>query len=81
MAITMTTPHPVTYSQTAPGTHPLLHNFYLATSPTAPIQLDCLPSYSILKINLPGGSNANIVISRLAYLVPLYVEATYILDI
>ncbi|PLB39971.1 uncharacterized protein BDW47DRAFT_4626 [Aspergillus candidus] len=55
--------------------------FYLATSPTTSIQLDCLPSYSVPSTVLPGGSKANIVISSLDRLVSTDVEETFVLDV
>jgi hypothetical protein len=38
--------------------------FYLATSPTTSIQLDCQPSHSIPSTVLPGGSKAYLIVSR-----------------
>ncbi|PLN81505.1 hypothetical protein BDW42DRAFT_168841 [Aspergillus taichungensis] len=55
--------------------------FYLATSPTTSIQLDCLPSYSVPSTVLANGSKANIVISKLDRLVSADVEATFALDV
>ncbi|KAL4778304.1 hypothetical protein BJX76DRAFT_366495 [Aspergillus varians] len=55
--------------------------FYLATSPTISIQLDCLPSHSIPSAILPGGSKANLVISELHYSTPPDIEASFALDL
>ncbi|KAL2823850.1 hypothetical protein BJY01DRAFT_241749 [Aspergillus pseudoustus] len=55
--------------------------FYLATSPTTSIQLDCQPSHSVPSTVLPGGSKAFIIISELDYSLAPDVEGKYVLDI
>jgi hypothetical protein len=40
---------------------------YLRTSQNASVQIDCLPSYSVPSIVMPGGSKAFVIISELSY--------------
>lgn len=41
--------------------------FYLHTGPNTSVRIDCTPSYSVPSTVLPGGSKANIIVSRLSY--------------
>lgn len=55
--------------------------FYLQTSRSSSVQLDCQPSHSIPGTILKGGSKANLIISELPYVVPPETEAAFPLDV
>ncbi|PYH87531.1 hypothetical protein BO71DRAFT_404592 [Aspergillus ellipticus CBS 707.79] len=55
--------------------------FYLSTSPTTSVQLDCVPSYTAPRTMLPGGSKANLVISELNTETSPDIQARFGLDV
>ncbi|KAJ5183655.1 hypothetical protein N7492_001271 [Penicillium capsulatum] len=55
--------------------------FYLQTSPSSSIQLDCQPSHSIPSTMLRGGSMANLILLELPYVVPPEAKAQFLLDV
>lgn len=55
--------------------------FYLATSPTTSVRVDCQPSYTEPSSILQGGSKANLVISQLRYVVSRNAQAQFKLDV
>ncbi|PWY80793.1 hypothetical protein BO94DRAFT_537003 [Aspergillus sclerotioniger CBS 115572] len=55
--------------------------FYLETSPSTSIQLDCQPSHSITSTEIPGGSKAFVIISELDRLLSHDAETEFRLDV
>lgn len=55
--------------------------FYILTSPTTSVRIDCQPSYAVPSSVLPGGSKANLIISELPYDVSRDAQARFTLDV